>query len=244
MPPELLSAKTREPARIGETSALRAEIDVLRDRATVVRNVDLTVRTGAALGIVGRNGVGKTSLLAGVMGLLPTTGTVHLDGIDISGWPTHRRAIHGVALVPQGRRLFADLSVADNLRTATVSRSADGPTFDVFELFPNLRGLLGRRAGVLSGGQQQQVAIARAILRRPRLLLLDEPTEGLAPGVIDEVVQALAALRAGGLTLVLAEQRLDVVRTLCDQIAVMRAGEVAAQGHTDAPEICALLHTL
>jgi ABC-type branched-subunit amino acid transport system ATPase component len=217
--------------------AAELRLDVLRDRVPVVRGAELTLEAGAAVGVVGRNGVGKTSLLGGILGFLPTVGRLRAFGVDVSHWPTHRRAVHGLALVPQGRRLFADLTVAENLRAAQVSRQADGPPFDPFALFPNLRELLGRRAGVLSGGQQQQVAIARALLRRPRLLLLDEPTEGLAPSVVDEVVEALETLRAGGLTLLIAEQRLDVVTALCDHVAAMRGGEMAAQGPPSSPEI-------
>jgi ABC-type branched-subunit amino acid transport system ATPase component len=236
MSAELLahSVATATPAG---PATLESAIDVLRDRVPVVRGVDLRVDAGAAIGVVGRNGAGKTSLIAGILGLLPTTGTLRAFGEDISRWPTHRRAIHGLSVVPQGRRLFGDLTVAENLRAAEVSATGGGPRFDVFALFPNLHELLSRRAGVLSGGQQQQVAIARALLRRPRLLLLDEPTEGLAPSVVDDVSTALASLRAGGLTLLIAEQRLDVVAELCDHVAVMRAGEVAVQGPPDSSTV-------
>jgi ABC-type branched-subunit amino acid transport system ATPase component len=236
MPPELLRTETPAVARTA-APALQTTIDVLRDRVPVARDIHLEVAGGSAIGILGRNGAGKTSLLAGIMGFLPTVGQVHVLGSEISRWPTHRRARHGLALVPQGRRLFAELTVAENLRTAQVSPSADGPEFDVFELFPNLSALLDRCAGVLSGGQQQQVAIARALLRRPKLLLLDEPTEGLAPSVVEEVVAALSRLRAGGLTLVIAEQRIDVVSALCEVVAVMRAGEITTQGHPASEQV-------
>jgi ABC-type branched-subunit amino acid transport system ATPase component len=220
------------------------DLDVVRDGVPVVRESSLRLEAGGALGLVGRNGVGKTSLMHGVMGLLPTRGRVACLGTDISAWPAHRRAAHGLALVPQGRRLLADLTVAENLRAAQVSRHAGGPRFDVMALFPGLRDLLGRRAGVLSGGQQQQVAIARALLRRPWVLLLDEPTEGLAPSIADEVVAALCALRESGLTLLLAEQRIDVVDRLCDAVALMRAGEIVITGSAGSADLREHLHAL
>jgi len=228
---------TRSAAAAAHPFALRTQIDVLRGHATVVRDSRLELQAGSAMGIVGRNGVGKSTLLGGIVGFLPTHGRLSVFESEVAHWPTHRRAAHGIALVPQGRRLFGDLTVAENLRAAAISRPSDGPEFDVFTLFPKLRELLGRRAGVLSGGEQQMVAIARALRRRPKLLLLDEPTEGLAPSIVQQVTDALGRLRAGGLTLLIAEQRLDVVAALCDHVAVMRGGEITAQGDASSAEI-------
>lgn len=222
---------------MSRSHALDLDLDVHRGHVTVVRGARIALETGSSNAIVGRNGVGKSTLLGGIVGFLPTSGRLRAFEADIERWPTHRRATHGLALVPQGRRLFGDLTVAENLRAAEISPGGGGPEFDVFELFPKLRELLERRAGVLSGGEQQQVAIARALRRRPRLLLLDEPTEGLAPSIVELLVCALARLRAGGLTLLIAEQRLDVVAELCDDVAVMRGGEIVAQGPMSSAHI-------
>jgi branched-chain amino acid transport system ATP-binding protein len=222
---------------MGTDLALDLEIDVRRGHATVVRGAKITLREGGTLGVVGRNGVGKTTLLGGILGFLSTSGPLRAFEEDISRWQAHRRAGHGIALVPQGRRLFGDLTVNENLRAAELQRGGGGTEFNVWELFPKLRELGSRKAGVLSGGEQQMVAIARALRRRPRLLLLDEPTEGLAPTIVAQVTAALKKLREGGLTLVIAEQRVDVVSELCDELAVLRGGEIVAQGPSTTTEI-------
>lgn len=209
--------------------ALSVRVTVFRDGARVVRDAELELRRGEALGIVGRNGAGKTTLIEGVLGLLRTEGEVRSFGVDLTGLPTFRRAERGLALVPQGRRLLVGLTVAENLRAAVLSPPSDGPAVDPFELFPGLGELLDRPAGVLSGGQQQQVAIARALLRRPRVLFLDEPTEGLSPALVDETVEALRGLRSSGLTVVLAEQHHWVVEEICGQVVPLRPGAPSAR---------------
>ena len=139
--------------------------------------------------------------------------------------------------MPQGRQLFADLTVQENLNLATFDKGGDGKVFDVNELFPALAPLSARRAGLLSGGEQQQVAIARALLRRPTLLILDEPTEGLAPAIIEEIAEVLRFLSSEGLSIVLAEQHRSVVEAVCDTFVVLRSGEIVGAGPADPQEI-------
>jgi ABC-type branched-subunit amino acid transport system ATPase component len=201
---------------------------VFRGSLPAVRDVSLSVRTGDALGILGRNGAGKTTLLAGLMGTLPTEGAIFFHDSDIARAPAWKRARDGLALVPQGRQLLPGLTVQENLRIAELERSGEGPQFDIHELFPAIRPLYKRKAGFLSGGEQQQVAIARALLRRPTLLLLDEPTEGLAPAIVSEIHRVLGRLVEEGLTLILAEQHHHIVAAMCSHFLVLRGGEVAA----------------
>ena len=208
-------------------SQLASKLSVFRDGAAVVREVEFELPKGEALGVVGRNGAGKTTLIHGLLGMLPTTGEVRYRGADVSRLPTFRRAALGMALVPQGRRLFGGLTVEENLRSAQLSPASGGPEVDPVELFPGLRELLPRRAGVLSGGQQQQVAIARALLRRPHLLFLDEPTEGLSPSLVREVLDALRRLRGSGLTIVLAEQHIAAIEEICTEVVPLRPGELS-----------------
>ncbi len=215
-----------------ETALVVEHLTVFRGPLPAVRDISLSVRRGHALGVLGRNGAGKTTLLWGLMGALPAEGRIALHGEEIGKQPAWRRARAGIALVPQGRELLGDLSVQDNLRVATLEKPCDGPEFDVHELFPAIAPLAKRKAGLLSGGEQQQVAIARALLRRPTVLLLDEPTEGLAPTVIAEITQVLEHLVQSGLTLVLAEQHHRIITSLCQRFVVLRGGEIAGYEDT------------
>jgi branched-chain amino acid transport system ATP-binding protein len=202
--------------------------------SAVLRGVDLTVDQGRAVALLGRNGVGKSTLLSAVMGLLrPTAGSVRLQGRELAGRPANLVARAGVALVPQGRRVFADLTVEQNLQVATGRRSAGPWTPErVYELLPQLAERRRHRAYQLSGGEQQMLAVARALLLNPRLLLLDEPSDGLAPAVVARVARLLADLRDQGLSVLLVEQDLRTAFAVADEVAVMRKGEIVHRSPT------------
>jgi branched-chain amino acid transport system ATP-binding protein len=213
------------------------EVEGLRAGYTgsaVLHGVDLAVGQGRAVALLGRNGVGKSTLLAAVMGLLrPTAGSVRLAGRELAGRPAHRVARAGVALVPQGRRVFADLTVERNLQVASGRRGAGPWTPErVYELLPQLAERRRHRADQLSGGEQQMLAIARALLLNPRLLLLDEPSDGLAPTVVARVAGLLAGLRDQGLSVLLVEQDLRTAFAVADEITVMRKGEIVHRSPT------------
>jgi urea transport system ATP-binding protein len=200
-----------------------------------LRGVSLTVRKGECLALLGRNGVGKTTLLKCLMGVLPVTrGKVTWNGRDITRLKPHQRAKAGIAYVPQGREIFPRLTVEENLRMgmATLSgRQAARVSAEVLELFPVLKEMLGRRGGDLSGGQQQQLAIARALLAKPRLIILDEPTEGIQPSIIKDIERVIRLLRQrGDIGILLCEQYFDFARALADQFVVLSRGEVVAAG--------------
>ena len=202
--------------------------------SAVLRGVDLTVDQGRAVALLGRNWVGKSTLLSAVMGLLrPTAGSVRLQGRELAGRPANLVARAGVALVPQGRRGFADLTVEQNLQVATGRRSAGPWTPErVYELLPQLAERRRHRADQLSGGEQQMLAVARALLLNPRLLLLDEPSDGLAPAVVARVARLLADLRDQGLSVLLVEQDLRTAFAVADEVAVMRKGEIVHRSPT------------
>lgn len=209
-------------------------LNVAYGRAPVLYDIALEVSTGGFLCLLGRNGVGKTTLLNTLMGVLkPTSGRVLLDGVDITGVAPHARVAAGMAYVPQGRDGFPQLSVAENLEVVVeASGHRDRAAVnDALDLFPRLGPLMKRRAGNLSGGQKQQLAMARALVTRPRLMVLDEPTEGIQPSIIDEIEDALVNLRkVGGLTFVLVEQYVEFALRLADTYAVMDAGRIVDTG--------------
>jgi urea transport system ATP-binding protein len=205
-------------------------IDLHYGAAQALRNVSLTAEPGKVTCVLGRNGVGKTSLLDALAGQhLVSKGTIVFDGADITRLKPSDRARRGVAYVPQGREIFPLLTVEENLKTgfAPLKREDRSIPDDVFSLFPVLEDMLGRRGGDLSGGQQQQLAIGRALVMRPKLLLLDEPTEGIQPSIIKDIGRAIAYLRnLGKIAVVLVEQYLDFARELGDHFAVMDRGAV------------------
>jgi urea transport system ATP-binding protein len=200
-----------------------------------LRGVDLAAAPGRITCVLGRNGVGKSSLMRAIMGLeRVSAGSITWEGRDITRLPPAERARAGIGYVPQGREIFPFLTVRENLETALAAapRGAGVPD-DVFDLFPILKNFLKRRGGDLSGGQQQQLAIARALTARPRLLILDEPTEGIQPNVIKDIARVIALLaKERGMGVILVEQYFDFARELADSISVMVRGEVALAGAT------------
>ena len=210
------------------------DLDLYYGASQALRSVNLTAVKGGITCVLGRNGVGKTSLLRAIAGHLPVrAGKIVWEGKDIRGVPADERARRGIASVPQGREIFPLLTVEENLRTgfAAVPRALRTIPDEIFELFPVLRDMLRRRGGDLSGGQQQQLAIARALVTRPRLLILDEPTEGIQPSIIKEIerVIRLLAMR-GDMAIVLVEQYFEFAKNLADRFLVLERGRVVASG--------------
>ena len=202
--------------------------------ALALRTVSITAEAGAVTAVLGRNGVGKTSLLRAITGAHPVSaGTIRWDGHDITRMPMHERARRGIAWVPQGRDIFPLLTVRENLETgfAVLRRRERRVPDEVFELFPVLATMLRRRGGDLSGGQQQQLALARALVMKPRLLVLDEPTEGIQPSIIKDIGRVIAMLQARGtMAIVLVEQYYAFARELAQTMVIMDRGTVALSG--------------
>ncbi len=213
------------------------DIDLYYGASQALRKVNVSAEKGKVTCILGRNGVGKSSLARAITGRHPVRGgSIVLDGKDISAMAPADRARAGVAYVPQGREIFSQLTVQENLYTgyAPLKRSQRQISQEIFDLFPVLKSMLKRRGGDLSGGQQQQLAIARALITRPRLLVLDEPTEGIQPSIIKDIHNVITILRQQGeMAIVLVEQYFDFARELADYYAVMERGEVILSGRGD-----------
>jgi urea transport system ATP-binding protein len=222
-------------------------IDVYYGDSRVLAQVSVGVATGQVVCVMGRNGVGKTTLLKTIIGLLtPRQGRIVFQGRDVTGWPPYARARLGIGYVPQGREIFPALTVRDNLVLGARRKEPPRAALDyVLSLFPALGGMLAKRGGDLSGGQQQQLAIARALMADPALLLLDEPTEGIQPSIVAEIAEVLERIKGEGRrSILLVEQYLEFAREICDRFYVMDKGGVALAGDRrsfSVDEVSALL---
>jgi branched-chain amino acid transport system ATP-binding protein len=205
-----------------------SHVDTFYGAVRVLRQVSLAAAAGEVVALMGRNGAGKTTLLRTVMGLLRSrSGTIRIAGEDVTRLPAHVIPRRGVAYVPQGRRLFNDMTVAENLRMGLYVRNGGGAALEaVLGLLPVLRDRLGQRAGTLSGGEQQILAMARALCSEPRLILLDEPSEGLAPEIVDRLLDTLLELKRQGVAVVLVEQRVNAALRVADRVLLMETGEI------------------
>lgn len=212
-------------------------VDLYYGASQALKKINLVADKTGVTCVMGRNGVGKTSLLRAIAGQQPIqSGKIEWEGVDITRMAPHARAAHGIAFVPQGREIFPLLTVYENLCTgfAALKRSERKISSEIYDLFPVLKDMLDRRGGDLSGGQQQQLAIARALVTRPRLLILDEPTEGIQPSIIKDIGQVIQLLASrGNMAILLVEQYFEFARDLAETYAVMDRGEIVMEGRGD-----------
>ena len=204
-------------------------VDCFYGEAQVLRSFSLKAEAGEILCLLGRNGAGKTTALKAIMGLVPARkGSITLDGLDLTRLPAHEVPRHGIGYVPQGRRLFSELTAMENLRVGLMTCNSGPDVLDhVLTLFPLLKERLHQRSGTMSGGEQQMLAMARALCLAPKVLLLDEPTEGLMPSMIARIRQSVLDLKANGVTTILVEQRVDAVLPVADRVAFAENGHIA-----------------
>ena len=218
-------------------------LDAGYGKVQVLRGVGLSVGAGEILCVMGRNGAGKTTAMKAIMGLVPPTGgSVKIAGEELVGLPPHEIPRRGLGYVPQGRRLFAELTVAENLDIGLMTRNRGAAVRErMLDMFPRLRDRLRQRAGTLSGGEQQMLATGRALCINPSVLLLDEPTEGLQPTMIEQIRQAVTAMRDRGVAILLVEQRVDAVLSIADRVVFLENGHshapVAASELRDNPDL-------
>lgn len=210
------------------------DIHTYYGKSYVLQGVSLNVKKGSTIAMMGRNGMGKTTLMRSIMGIAPSSqGKIIFKGMDITHLPTYKIARSGIGFVPQGRFIFPSLNVNENLQVATRNNLSDWDIEKVLSLFPALRDRLNHQGDQLSGGEQQMIACGRALVGNPELLLLDEPSEGLAPLLIKEVTQVLLQLKASGLSVLLVEPNLNVVKKVSDYVYVMSKGTIV---HESTPE--------
>jgi urea transport system ATP-binding protein len=210
-------------------------IDSFYGTSHVLRRISIDIAEGALIAVLGRNGAGKTTLLRSIMGLNPPRrGSITFDGTDITGLRPHLRAQLGIGYVPQGREIIPDITVLENIQVAMIAKGMkrNGVPGFILDYFPALRELTDRKGGVLSGGQQQQLAIARALVQEPKLLLLDEPTEGLQPSVVEEIDSIIDRIHAErNCAILLVEQNLQFIRDIAQQFAILDTGRIVAQNN-------------
>ncbi|MGA3140876.1 MAG: urea ABC transporter ATP-binding subunit UrtE [Xanthobacteraceae bacterium] len=204
-------------------------------QSEVLHNIDISAQAGEIVALVGRNGMGKSTLMKSLIGVMPArSGRILIDGADLSGLPSYERVARGLAYVPQGRQIFGTMTVKENIETGRIVTGKTDIPAEIFELFPILREFARRRGGNLSGGQQQQLAIARALASEPKVLLLDEPTEGIQPSIIKDIARLLRQIRdLHNICILVCEQVLSFVLDIADRILVMEGGRIV---HTDTRE--------
>lgn len=208
------------------------DLDVAYGQSKVIEGLNLNVRENETLAVMGRNGMGKTTLFKSLIGILPTSqGSITVDEVDVSRMPSHQRVANGIAYVPQGRMIFPSLTVRENIETGLETTADKTIPEEIYALFPVLLEMRNRKGGNLSGGQQQQLAIARALVSNPKVLLLDEPTEGIQPSIIKDIARVLNEIRKlRQITIVVSEQVLHFALEVADRIAVIERGGIVYEG--------------
>jgi branched-chain amino acid transport system ATP-binding protein len=210
------------------------KVNTYYGKAHILHGLSFSIGKGEVVALLGRNGAGKTTTMRSIMQLVrPASGTVRFEGVDITRWPTHKVARAGLGYVPEERRIFADLSVMENLEVGRQPHRDGYPDWTVehmFELFPNLAERRGNRGKQLSGGEQQMLTIARTLMGNPKLLLLDEPSEGIAPVIVEQMAETLLEIKAKGLTVLLSEQNLHFARIVADRAVIIESGAAVFDG--------------